>query len=237
MLRPDRIRERNTPLSFPSQTKMDKEEAREEQEQELEALEAIFADEFRLLDAACGTSGARFEVDLTEAGGASVVKLRLVFTHALLYPDEALHVVAHVLEGLGGPLRKRLQVRLEAVCGDNLGGVAVYTVCEAAREWVLERVGVEEEEEEEEGRFETFDGSRKEKVEVIGSKAVGTSVTVEGFAEWRAGFEKEMEGLKSAEERAKELGGGKLTGREMFERKVVVVSAESEAFWEAEAGV
>lgn len=209
---------------------------KEDQALELEALEAIFGDEFRLVEAPTKSSGARFEVDLTDNGDGSV-KLRLVFTHALGYPDEPLGVVVHALEGLPTPMRKRLQVHLEGCAKENVQNVAVYALCEEAKDWLDQHVvgkPVVDVEEDGPSKFETLDATQQDKVEVISSKAIGTPVTPESFAEWRAKFEAEIEALKTKEEREMEENQ-KMTGRQMFESKIVVVSAESESFWEAEA--
>lgn len=211
-------------------------DAREEQEAELEALEAIFMDEFSVSDVATSARGARFSVSLTPEG-APGVHVRMDFEHSLGYPDEALVATALALAGLSAPRRAALHKRVDQIVADGVGGPCVFGVCEGVKDWLCE--GGEEEEEEEEaegGAFETRDVTTAAKVEVIASKAIGTPVTVESFRDWRDRFEKEMQGRKTAEERRREAIV-KPSGRELFElnKATVAVSGESESFWEAEA--
>lgn len=209
---------------------MDPSDIKEEQDSELEVLEAIYADDFRIVDPATSSSGARFEISIQDPP----THLLISFTHSLQYPYGPLTIVVHALEGVSTPQRKKLQQHLEGVAKQYEEMPCVHNVCDAAREWVVEHVQGGEAELDVEGmKFETIDASG-EKVEVIQSKAIGTTVTVESFAAWRAAFEQEMSGKKSKEQLEREANK-KMTGRQLFESKTVVVSVESESFWEAEA--
>lgn len=211
-------------------------DAREEQDAELEALEAIYDQDFRVIEPATTNTPSRFEIDIEDDAGAGI-KLRLSFTYTIQYPEEPLIVVVHALEGLSAVHRKKLQTYLEEVAAENMQMPCVHTICDQAREWLMDTViGKEtrEMDEEENRKFETLDSTQTDKVEVISSKAVGTPVTVESFAEWREKFLQEMETLKSKEQLGRE-SNTKMTGRQLFESKTIVVSAESESFWEAEA--
>lgn len=209
---------------------------KEEQAAELEALEAIFDADFRLVEPATDSSGARFEIDLNDDVTQSV-KLRLIFSHTLGYPEEPLQLVVHALEGLSTPRRKMLQTHLEQVARDNTNMPCAYTICEAAKDWTSDNVigkVAEEEDEDNPTKFETLDSTQHEKVEVISSKAVGTPVSVETFSEWRRQFMLEIDEVKSKEQLDRE-SNAKMTGREFFESKNVVVTVEGESFWEQEA--
>lgn len=207
----------------------------EEQAAELEALEAIFDAEYRLVEEATETSGARFQIDLADDVKGEV-KFRLLFTHTKDYPEAPIAFVVHAVEGLSTPKRRALQEALEKVAVENADMPSAYTLCEAAKDWIEENVigQVAKEEEESNTKFETLDATQGDKVEVISSKAAGTPVTVESFAEWRESFTAEMDKLKSKEDIAKETNT-KMTGREFFESKATVVSTEGEGFWEQEA--
>lgn len=215
-------------------------EPKEEQDTELEALEAIFGPEFHILEQASQSSGARFEIDVQDDISQNV-KLKISFTHTPNYPNEPLIVVVHALEGLTTPNRKRLQDHLEALAKENAAVEmpSVFTLREAAREWLTDNVVGQpvidkEAEAEMAKKFETFDATQTDKVEVISSKAIGSPVTVESFSEWREKFIAKKQAQKTTEQREKELNS-KMTGRQLFESKTVVVTAESESFWEAEA--
>lgn len=211
---------------------------KEEQATELEALEAIFASEYHLLESPSESLGARFEIDVEDDISHSV-KLKMSFTHTKKYPEEPIIVVAHPLQGLTTPNRKKLQLFLEGKAEENadLAMPCAFTLCEEAKDWLRDNVVgqpvVDEEHEREMAKkFETFDASLEEKVEVIQSKAVGTPVTVESFSVWQAEFLVEMEAKRSA--RVASEPNLKMTGRQQFESKIIL-SAESESFWEAEA--
>lgn len=229
-------------------------EAREEQAAELEALEAIFGDDdFQLLDAD-DNGCARFQVELSEDDdGGDGLRVRLIFTHTPNYPRESIHVVAHPLSGVSAPGRKQLQTHLEEVASNSIDMPAAFTLCEAARDWMTEHGGgggggagtensvgggyrTADNDKDDGNKFETMDSTQTEKVEVVSSKAIGTPVTVESFATWREAFVRLMDEKKSQAQRERERdAGSKLTGREFFESRTVVVSAESASFWESEA--
>ncbi|CAN8076369.1 unnamed protein product [Agarophyton chilense] len=215
-------------------------EPAEEQAAELEALEAIFGNEFRLLQHQDTTEGARFEIDLTDDVNGTV-KIRLVITHTQNYPQETPVLVLHALEGLAASRRKELQSHLESTATDYAEDhmPSAFSLCEAAKEWIATHlVGHAQDDDDElhgnNAKFETLDATQEDKVEVISSKAMGTPVTVETFMAWREHFLEERHSSKSIEQVRKEKPI-KMTGREFFESKTLVVTAESESFWENEA--
>jgi RWD domain/DRG Family Regulatory Proteins, Tma46 len=215
-------------------------DAAEEQAAELDALEAIFMGEYSLSAPASAARGAAFSVALAP-DAAPDLRLRLDFEHPPRYPDAVLVVTVHALAGLSAPRRKAVQAAAEKCAAENVGMPSVFSVCEGVKEWVEMNIGEGEEEEDVQvddgGLFETRDVTLAAKVEVIASKAIGTPVTPETFAEWRERFMAEVEQAKTAEERRREADP-RPTGRELFERsKAAVVSGESESFWEQEAEV
>lgn len=217
---------------------MNDDDVREEQAAELEAVEAIFGDDYQLLEEATEASGARFQVELADDADADV-RMRLMFTHSRLYPRESLHVVAHALGGVSATQRKVLQMQLDEVAAESPDMPAVYAVCEATRDWLAEHVvdapadgGADDSEQA--SKFETLDSTQQERVEVISSKSVGTPVNEDTFNRWRDAFLAELAAAMSGDQidRASDT---KMTGREFFESRTVVVSAESASFWESEA--
>lgn len=219
--------------------------AKEEQEAELEALEAIFAEEFRVLEQQ-STDGARFEIDLVD-DVSETVRFRLVITHTHEYPAQVPVVVVHAIEGLPTSKRKQLQNHMEKeakeFAKDNMA--SAFSLCESAKEWVgIHVVGTVEkdkfaddtDDDGNKGRFETLDATQGEKVEVISSKAMGTPVTVESFEIWQLQFLANVHEMKVENKVTKNVNN-KMSGREFFESKAVVVSSESESFWENEASL
>lgn len=233
------------------------EEARQEQAGELEAVEAIFGEDFKLLEPAdevTGT-GARFHVDVSadstdeaDEHSSSAARVRLEFTHTETYPREPVSVLVNVMNGLTALDRKQLQTVVDNVAADSGDMVSVFPICDATRDWLFDHdsgpssasgpgqsLGADLSGKESDSRFETIDITTTDKVEVISSKAVGTPVTKESFEQWRTSFLAETH--DSNDSALRENTPQKMTGREYFESKTVVVSAESESFWEAEAGI
>lgn len=226
------------------------EEAREEQAAELEAVEAIFGTDFEQLDNndAKAVGCARFQVTLNDIDTPDKAAVRLTFSHTPTYPQAMpIRAVAHPLCGISAPQRKALQAHIDQVAKDSVGMPAAYTICEEAREFIVSQQGGGGGDEDEDGeggggksgsKFETLDSTQRDKVEVISSKAVGTPVTVETFADWREAFLQEfVYNGKTKEDVEKEEGGEKMTGREFFESRTVVVTEESASFWESEANL
>jgi hypothetical protein len=208
----------------------------EEQAAELEALEAIFMDDFVLLEGANAARGARFDISV-ESDAAKGVKLVASFEHPKNYPDEPIIVTVNSTGHLSAASRKELQAHVQKVAVENVGIPSVFTVCEEMKVWAGEHLGDADDATDSDtdgAEFETRDTQAQPKVDVVSSKAIGTPVTVESFMAWREKFLEEMERAKSAEARAKEAST-KLTGRELFEQSKAVVSADSESFWEQEA--
>lgn len=87
-------------------------EPKEEQDTELEGLEAIFGPSFISL---CRheSQAAQLGIDIQD-DTSQRVKLKLSFTHTPNYA-KGLLVVVHALEGLTTPNSKRLQENLEAL--------------------------------------------------------------------------------------------------------------------------
>lgn len=218
-------------------------EPKEEQETELEALEAIFNTDFRILEPANDSSGVRFEINLSLEG---CVNLQIIFTHSLTYPQTPIQLVVYALDGLSATNRKNLQTYLDEYAENNIDQCVAYDICQNAQEWVIKNqnssingTNINQStnsvlQEDQDSQFETRDVTQQEKVEVILRKAVGTPVTVESFSAWRQKFTTEIQAMKTPEQIRRE-SNPKQTGRQLFENKSTVVSAESESFWEAEA--
>lgn len=210
-------------------------EPSEEQAAELEALEAIFQGDYRLIESATSERGARFDIQIAP-DSPSDLRLRVAFEHTIDYPTTCILVTIHALSGLSAIKRKALQGVVENLASENIGIPSAFTICEGLNEWLYENmddvndISAEQEEE----SFETRDTSAVAKVEVVASKAIGTPVTVETFAAWREKFLEELEGKKTEEQRAMEMNT-KLTGRQLFEQSKDIVSGESESLWEMEA--
>ncbi|KAF3781675.1 RWD domain-containing protein 1, partial [Nymphaea thermarum] len=210
------------------------EDYEQEQEMEIEALQAILMDDIEEIDpnvSGLNTDKRCFQitlvphdddadeaisvpvstVELMRVDTSAAVRLALVFSHTSKYPDEPPLLKVKSLQGVKPDDLKILQEKLEQEASENLGMAMVYTLATSAKEWLSEFYGqstvVEEMEE---------NDSAKEDIII----PHGEHVTVETFMAWRDRFEAEL-----ALERAKSIPDSeltapkekKLTGRQYFE--------------------
>ena len=112
----------------------------EEQDMELQALEAIYMEDFTR---EAGASPPSFELSLVpETGGEdSHVSLALKVTYTALYPEEAPELSCRPLRGFTPDQTAVCEALLrEAAASDELLGQAmVYMLAEKAQEWMAER--------------------------------------------------------------------------------------------------
>ncbi|GAY38609.1 hypothetical protein CUMW_037980 [Citrus unshiu] len=192
----------------------------QEQEMEIEALEAILMDEFKEIhsgESGLNTSNQCFQVTLSpqddEADESTMppVELALIFSHTEKYPDEPPLLNVKSLRGIQAGDLKILKEKLEQEASENLGMAMIYTLVTSAKEWLSERYS-------QDAGIDNTGEEELEKDEVIVPH--GEPVTVETFLAWRERFEAEL-----ALERAKLMPESaltapkekKLTGRQWFE--------------------
>lgn len=192
----------------------------QEQEMEIEALQAILMDEITEVhpgESGLNTSGKCFQItivpqdDEAEDAPPMAVQLGLIFSHTEKYPDEPPLINVKSLQGIPPEDLKTLKGRLEQEAADNLGMAMVYTLVSSAKEWLSERFGQDANAEN-----NAEDEIAKEEVVI----PHGEAVTVESFLAWRERFEAEL-----ALERAKLMPDSaltttkekKLSGRQWFE--------------------
>lgn len=192
----------------------------QEQEMEIEALQAILMDDFKEIDpseSGLNTSNRCFQITLSpqedEADEATTipVQLALIFSHTEKYPDEPPHLNLKSLRGIQYEDLRNLKEKLEQEASENLGMAMVYTLVTSAQEWLSERFG-------QDANVENSEEEETEKDDIIVPH--GEPVTVETFLAWRERFEAEL-----ALERAKLMPESaltapkekKLSGRQWFE--------------------
>ncbi|KAL3511712.1 hypothetical protein ACH5RR_024429 [Cinchona calisaya] len=191
----------------------------QEQDMEIEALEAILMDEFKEIhssESGLNTSNRCFQITLSpqdeEADESSPsVRLGLIFSHTEKYPDEPplLNVIS--LRGIQAGDLTALKRKLEQEASENLGMAMIYTLVTSAKEWLSERFA-------QDGDAENAEEDEGTKDEIIVPH--GEPVTIDTFLAWRERFEAEL-----ALERAKLMPDSaltapkekKLTGRQWFE--------------------
>jgi len=192
----------------------------QEQEMEIEALEAILMDDITEVD--CGesgldTQGRCFQITLSpkdedEDEPTDIpVRVALTFSHTANYPDEPPLLGLKSLQGMKVADLRLLKEKLQQEAMENLGMAMIYTLVTSAKEWMREKFGHTED-------IENGDDEETSKDEVVVPH--GEAVTVETFLAWRERFEAEQ-----ALERAKLMPDSsltaakekKLTGRQWFE--------------------
>ncbi|XP_021732773.1 RWD domain-containing protein 1-like [Chenopodium quinoa] len=200
----------------------------QEQEMEIEALEAILMDEFKEIhsgESGLNTSNKCYCITISpqeDEGDEPVsmpVQLALIFSHTEKYPDEPPLLNVRSIRGIPTEDLRTLKENLEKEATENLGMAMVYTLVSTAQEWLSGRFGQDS----------LDDGAaddEQEKDEVIVPH--GEPVTVETFLAWRERFEAEI-----ALERAKLMPDSaltttkekKLSGRQWFESGRAVAAA------------
>lgn len=191
----------------------------QEQEMEIEALEAILMDDITEVDSSesgLDTQGRCHQITLSpkdedEDEPTDIpVRVALTFSHTANYPDKPPLLGLKSLQGMKTEDLRLLKEKLEQEAKENLGMAMIYTLVTSAKEWMREKFGHKEEIENGE------DEGTKDEIVV----PHGEAVTVETFLAWRERFEAEQ-----ALERAKlmpdsSLAAAKekrLTGRQWFE--------------------
>ncbi|KAF3509913.1 hypothetical protein F2Q69_00009990 [Brassica cretica] len=185
-------------------------EYKEEQEMEIEALESILADDFKVL----------------ERSFCLAVQLGLVFSHTENYPDEAPLLDVKSIRGIHVGDLTILKEKLEQEATENLGMAMMYTLVSSAKDWLSEHYGQDD------GDDYAEEEAAKEDEVIVPH---GEPVTLETFVAWRERYEAEL-----ALERAKLMPESaltapkekKLTGRQWFESgkaRGTVVTADQES--------
>ncbi|MED6159481.1 hypothetical protein PIB30_042679 [Stylosanthes scabra] len=190
----------------------------QEQEMEIEALEAILMDEFKEIhsgESGLSTSNRCFQITVSaqdDDDGLSnnPAQLALIFSHTEKYPDEPPLLNVKSLQGINTEDLKNLKEKLKQEASENLGMAMIYTLVTSAKEWLAER-------------FQDTEALEAEAEEAAKDDVViphGEPVTLETFLAWRERFEAEL-----ALERAKLMPESalaapkekKLSGRQWFE--------------------
>uniref|UniRef100_A0A1D1ZDE5 RWD domain-containing protein 1 n=1 Tax=Anthurium amnicola TaxID=1678845 RepID=A0A1D1ZDE5_9ARAE len=193
----------------------------QEQEMEIEALQAILMDDFEeigSIESGLSTDGRCFQIllssqddDDAEVTNHIPVQLALIFSHTKNYPDEPPLLNVRSMRGIRQEDLTILKEKLQQEASENLGMAMVYTLVTSAKEWLAEKFGQDVANEDVEEN-----DSAKEDIVV----PHGEPVTVETFVSWRERFEAEL-----ALERAKLMPESalsapkekRLTGRQWFE--------------------
>ncbi|KAL8005788.1 putative RWD domain, ZC3H15/TMA46 family protein [Plasmopara halstedii] len=221
----------------------------EEQAMEMEALEAIYMDDFTKLS----DKPLTYQVHVVpnQDGDSNFVALQLKAKIPEKYPDLEPEIEVIVLKGLVDRQVKEIKQLLAQQIEENMGTAMMYTLTEAVREYLVEnnREGNDGSEHQEMLRRMELKKVAEEKVEAEKLEQAnvkgegnqrefhGTPVTVETFAAWKAKFDTEVTSIK--ETSLKKEATAKLTGRQLWSKGLVTEdeAVEAEAKAEAEEAV
>jgi len=191
---------------------------KEEQDGEMEALEAIYSEELTVVSrdpytmdvVVCGSNeGSRDDFEIC-------LSCVLRFTFVEMYPDEPPVIEIDKPEGDEFDDQKidLLRENLEEVANENLGMVMIFTLVSAAQEKLLQFVDDIKKEMEEKKQAEYLEAKRLEEL-----KYKGTPVTLENFLAWKIRFDEEMRAAgKRIINDPMQKKSTKLSGRLLFER-------------------
>ncbi|CAL0335208.1 unnamed protein product [Lupinus luteus] len=190
----------------------------QDQEMEIEALEAILMDEFKEIhsgETGLSTSNRCFQITISQEEDSdglitNPAQLALFFSHTEKYPDEPPLLNVKSLQGIPSEDLRIVKEKLQQEASENLGMAMIYTLVTSAKEWLDERFS--------EDNDENAEAEEAAKDDVVVPH--GEPVTVDTFLAWRDRYEAEL-----ALERAKLMPEAvlsapkekKLTGRQWFE--------------------
>ncbi|XP_034179930.1 RWD domain-containing protein 1 isoform X1 [Osmia lignaria lignaria] len=183
---------------------------KDEQRNEIEALESIYCGELEILATEPFYIFAiPIKTEEYEAESGNGISCCLEFTYTPKYPDEPLLISIEDQENFEEGDDEKLKEHLTEQMNENLGMVMVFTLVSAAQEWLnvqWDKIKL--------NREESAAKKLKELEEAERKKFEGTRVTVETFLSWKEKFDEEMGYTKRREMAERE--GKKLTGRELF---------------------
>ncbi|XP_012539488.1 RWD domain-containing protein 1 isoform X2 [Monomorium pharaonis] len=179
---------------------------KDEQHNEIEALESIYCGELEILATEPFYIFAiPIKTEEYERETVNGLSCRLEFTYTSKYPDEPLLISIVEQENFENGDDEKLKAHLMEQMNENLGMVMVFTLVSAAQEWLnvqWDEIKLR--------REETAAQKLKEEEEAERRRFEGTRVTVESFLSWKEKFDEEMGYTKRKELADRE--GKKLTG-------------------------
>merc|ERR1712137_253079 len=176
----------------------------EDQTMELEALEAIYMDEFTLVS---DTVPRKFTINIAPEGDideeTTTLSLQMKVKLPETYPEVAPLIKLKPIRGVTDSECTELRQQLLDLAEDNLGTQMIFTLASHIQEWMIE---IQQQEEEKKLN------PSKEEIEIT-KKRQGNLLTVENFLEWKKKFDAEMAEKENSE---KVVNLGK-TGKQLFQ--------------------
>jgi len=212
-------------------------EYQEEQEDEMEALESIFVEDFKCIhDVASGHP--EFEISLwPEEGGEdesdNFVGVVLKCAYPTNYPEVVPRIEIRVLKGLSAEEAEELLAVANKAAKEELGSPGLFAVTEEVKEWLREhnedkgdgsafaqmqlraKRAADQKAKEKRAEEEAQEREAASKITAaeIKKQQEGTALTVERFHEWNKAFLAEVRAKRGLDKAT-----DKQTGREIFEK-------------------
>ncbi|XP_014785673.1 RWD domain-containing protein 1 [Octopus bimaculoides] len=186
---------------------------REEQRDEIEALEAIYPNEIKVLETEPNYIFAiELSSQLTEEEGEDLITMTLQFTLDDDYPDSIPIMEIMEFQNLDDVKVNVILEDMNELAQETLGMVMVFTIVSAVQEKINDIIEQNKQEREKEELRK-----QKEKEESEQKTFEGTRVTVETFIAWKARFDLEM---KESNRNLMDINQSntKLTGKELFQQ-------------------
>eukprot|EP01022_Parablepharisma_sp_SALTPOND_P026291 TRINITY_DN626_c0_g1_i1.p5 TRINITY_DN626_c0_g1~~TRINITY_DN626_c0_g1_i1.p5 ORF type:complete len:313 (-),score=54.91 TRINITY_DN626_c0_g1_i1:7663-8487(-) len=202
------------------------------QQDEMEALQSIFMDEFLLLNESPLTYELIILADPEDSTLEQGVKARLRIEYTESYPNEPPIITPHVQHPLTIKDLERIKEITDTTCAGLIGTPMVFELSEKIREYLQERKGETRKDIEEEEKLK----SEAKQAEVNGVYKTMkidqeitsfTPVTLENYTKWRQKFDKEKEEEAKAKSAPIDKKAANIaeeiekrpTGRQFFEMK------------------
>ncbi|CAI5438026.1 unnamed protein product [Caenorhabditis angaria] len=190
--------------------------AQEQQEQELEALEAIYSEgELEILNREYPEISLQITLKSNQFGEPEdddfTVELGIKFTEN--YPDEIPEITIDGIDEEFEEIRIFEAIeKMKAVAEENLGMVMVFAIVSAMQEEIGELLNVKKAE-----KDKVLEIEKEAKEAESRKKFEGTVVTPDSFRAWKEKFDAERKAAnESAEKERLAALAGRLTGRQLF---------------------
>jgi len=185
----------------------------EEQEEEYEALEAIYPEIVKI-----DTELLTFTIDLASETDENQLRVSLQIEVPVEYPDVAPNCDVLEFDNLDPEDCVNIEKFIRETCEEQIGEIMCFTVISGVQDYLNDLV-----DEMERRRIEAEEKKKQEEEEAARKIFIGTRVTVESFLKWKEKFDEELEQMKTSEQKAKEAAlKGRMTGKQLFLSKKAV---------------
>merc|ERR1711937_827884 len=182
----------------------------EEQEEEFEALQAIYP-EIERYEESPEQPLLIFAIDLASETEENQLSVRLQISMPETYPEVGPECdVLEYSDSLDPADCVNIEKFIRETCDDQLGEIMCFTIISGVQDQLNDLV-------------DEIERRKLEEEEAAQKKFIGTRVTVESFLQWKEKFDAELEALKTKEQKDKEAAlKGRMTGKQLFLTKKAV---------------